>query len=210
MIKLFGMTFAVATSILMVGCVSIGKDFREENVSQLDLGSLKRGEETKLFGTLPSRWATNTPSGRFEGCRYLFAHGNLATARSRLLDLEFKDGLLHSYLYASMFRSDATAISESAAHNLMKGQSQAEVLRLLGKPSGKSLYPSHQPDYKGCWEEIGPGSELWAWCYAPPMVTFGSHRTEFKTLFVSFDAEKKLLRAIQKESGNKLKQTPAE
>ena len=191
----------LSAACFLVGCASVGTPFKHENVQNLDLGTLRKGEDLTMFGKSDSPWVKmNTPDGLFEQRRYVFSHANLGTGTGRVLDLEFKDGVLNSYYYLSNFSEDATLADANAAQRLAKGQTKEEVLRIMGKPSGKSLYPSYHPDFKAQWEKAGAGAEMWLWSSMKPQVTFGKYQTEGMEIFVVFDKDGKVVNATKKSA----------
>src|SRR6185503_7286045 len=67
-------------------------------------------------------------------------HPEVAHARAALYS--FHDGRLVGYSYSSSFSADNTDFDDSAADRLVKGQTTEEqVLVLLGRPTGRSIYP---------------------------------------------------------------------
>jgi outer membrane protein assembly factor BamE (lipoprotein component of BamABCDE complex) len=64
----------------------------------------------------------------------------------------FHEGRLVGYDYTSSFQDDRTSFDESAAPRIKRGETRrAEVLALIGPPTGEFIYPSphaNRPDHR--------------------------------------------------------------
>ena len=173
----------------MTGCASVGGNFKYENISQLKLGDNAALDYKTIFGKPRSRSMVTNPDGDYENVRFLYAHANLAVAQSRLLDLEFRNGVLNAYFHISSFDADRTNVNNGLWGEIKSGQTtKDEVLSLLGEPHGKALCPSNHVDFK---EKCKDGKEIWVWCSMSKLSTFGaaygSQKVRTKTLFAVFD-----------------------
>ena len=181
--------FCISMIAAMSGCASVGKNFKHQNISQIDLGDNTALEYRTIFGK-PNATSRVTNSDRdFEHVRFLYAKANLAVAQSRLLDLEYRNGVLNAYYHISSFNDDRTNVDTTKWDEIKSGQStKDQLLSLLGEPHGKALCPSTHADFK---DRCKTGKEIWAWASMSKLSTFGStyggSRVRTKTLFVIFD-----------------------
>ena len=178
--------------LLEIGCASVGNKFDYEDVGALELGEMRASDYRETFGDEPTVIEDrDTSEGKYKIVRYNYANANLASARSRLLILEFKDGLLNAYVYISSFGSDQTKFAWENIDQIEEGRSsQSAVLEALGKPQGKARCPSLLEDYK---ERCQGGTEIWSYMTAERVSTLGAayrgRRPEMKTVFVTFDQD---------------------
>lgn len=179
----------VLLGTLVTGCASVGSDFKYKNISQLKIGEDKALNYSKIFGKPQNTSKVVNSDGEFEEVRYLYASANMAVAQSRLLDLEFRNGVLNAYYHISSFDEDRTNVDNTKWSNIQKGSTNKEqLLSLLGEPHGKALYPSVHADYK---DKFKNGKEIWSWSSMSKLSTFGSayggQKVSTKTIFVVFD-----------------------
>ena len=103
-------------------------------------------------------------------------HPEVAHARTILYS--FHEGRLVGYSYASSFSADNTDFDDSAADRLVKGHTTEEqVLSLLGRPTGRSIYPLVK--------ELSLRSVNYNYSHTERIPGGTSSRT--KTLIVTFD-----------------------
>ncbi|NUO10490.1 MAG: hypothetical protein HUU08_17845 [Candidatus Brocadia sp.] len=122
---------------------------------------------------------------------YLYMYADMGYARSRLLDLEFRDGLLNSYHYISSFDEDKTMTNTEQLKQVQRGASKKSgVPQILGKPHGMARCPSHDFDFK---DKCGKGAEIWIWTMMGKVSTFGaaygSAQVATYNIFIVFDRE---------------------
>ncbi|MBD3670932.1 MAG: hypothetical protein HUJ29_09170 [Gammaproteobacteria bacterium] len=96
----------LASSILLAGCVTIGKTFPVEKLSAIDPGSTTRADIEKMFG---EPWRV----GKDNGLRtWTFAHYKYALfgeSKTRDLVIRFDaSGKVVSYTFNSTYREDET------------------------------------------------------------------------------------------------------
>jgi len=181
---------ALAVSMLC-GCASVGRDFKHQNTASLALGETRSSDYQTLFGKPNSVEVKDTADGKFELIRYLYAYADMGSARTRLLDLEFRDSLLNSYHYMSSFDKDKTVMNADQLQGIQRGTSKkSDVLQLLGKPHGMARCPSHDADFK---DRCAKGAEVWLWTVVGKVSTFGAayggDQVEIQNIFVVFDNE---------------------
>ncbi|HEY5909985.1 MAG TPA: hypothetical protein VJA21_05215 [Verrucomicrobiae bacterium] len=189
LLKLTGLTAMVAG--VACGCASVGKDFKYQGAGSLELKQTRSSDYQALFGKPNSVEMKETSEGKFELVRYLYAYADMGSARSRVLDMEFRDGTLNSYHYLSSFDKDKTTVNADQLKQIQRGVSKKEdVLQLLGKPHGKALCPSYDADFK---DKCGKGAEIWLWTVMGKASTFGvaygGDQIEVHNIFVIFDKD---------------------
>jgi hypothetical protein len=118
----------LVAACLSAGCATVGQSFQHENVQKLDLGQLRSSEYRLMFGEPRSVNKTTNANGEFEAVRFIHAYADLGTATARVLDLEFRNGLLNAYLYVSGFSEDKTTVDRSLVNDIKTGQTKDEVL----------------------------------------------------------------------------------
>jgi hypothetical protein len=177
-------------SLLAGGCASVGGDFTYSGPGSIKLGQTKSSEYEALFGSPYSATVKTTAQGKFDEVRYLYAYANMASAQSRLLDLEFRNGLLNAYYFLSSFDHDKTLIQADGFSQIKKGEStKADVMRLLGEPHGKAVSPTEHMDFK---DRAAKGAEVWVWTAMGSVSTFGAayggQKVTSSSIYLVFDA----------------------
>ena len=182
-------TITIIFLIFLGGCASVGTEFNYQNLSSLELGKTSSSDYVSMFGTPTNVEMKETPDGKFELVGFVYAHANMGTAKARGLDLEFRDGLLNSYAYASSFKEDQTLVDLDRLSEIERGTTlKGDVVILLGEPDGKSRCPS-----ESAWseEKCSIGTEVWIWHGMNRVSTFGSAfggaQVSTKNVFVVFD-----------------------
>jgi hypothetical protein len=189
--------------VLICSCRSFGPNFYP-NPDALKLGQLKISESEQLFGEPTEKQNKTTVDGKYEIVNYHFTQNRLGTVSSRLLVLEFKDGILNSYEFVSSFDEDKTKVDLQGIDHLRSeiGKlSRNDVIAVLGEPDGKAVCPSIVEDYK---DKCQKGVEIWGW-FAADKVKFGfSNHVDVKdtNIYVAFDANGKIA-DVQTEENNR-------
>jgi hypothetical protein len=177
--------------VLAGGCAHVGGDFAYEGPQTLKLGQTRPADARALFGEPMSSSMTSTSNGSFEQMRYLYAYATMRSAQSRLLDLEFRNGVLNGYSYLSSFDDDKTQVHAEGFAQIKRGESKkADALRILGEPQGKALSPSEHVDFK---PHLAGGVELWIWTAMGSVNTFasayGGQQASSTTIYLTFNAD---------------------
>lgn len=151
----------MAGILVQGGCGHYGQNIPYQNVAYLRLGQTSVSQYPQMFGKTNAVVVQETADGKFEMVQYLYISADMSTAYSRLLELEFRDGALNSYNYASSFEEDKTVVNASNFEEVKRGVSKKDdVLGLLGKPQGIARCPSCVPFYK---DRCAKGIEVWSW-----------------------------------------------
>jgi len=176
----------------LCGCASVGHNFNNTAVQNLELGQMQSSEYRSVFGEKPAATSTtSTADGTFEVARYTYAYANLGSAKGRTLILEFKDGKLNAFEYLSSFDEDHKAIPfDQATRITNRVSTKSEVVNILGKPTGKALCPTTLDDYKGKCDKC---VEVWSWQSMSSISTFGAAyggaRPTIQNVFIGFDKD---------------------
>jgi len=186
----------IAVFLLMLpSCaVSEGHNFDFSNISKLDLHQMKDTEYNNLFAEPWREERTTSGDATFDNIKYFYASGNTYSGRGsvRILLLEFKDGQLNAYDYASSFDEDKTRIDLTNVKKVKIGVSTKEdVLIALGKPHGKALCPTEIENFK---DKCGKAPEIWGWGeYQKYYTKTAQKRPKVTEVFVMFDKEGKVM-----------------
>jgi len=175
---------------LLLSCTVVGQNFLYTRIKDLVLGETTKSEAESMLGGPGSSNTISNSDGDFEVIQYLYATGIIVPAQARLLWLEFKEDKLNAYISVSGFEADKTIFDFNAKDNIVRNlSSKAEVLQVLGEPSGKALFPTTLEDYKKYDEDW---SEVWSWTYASaPVAILGMDISPYKSqsLYVYFDVQ---------------------
>ncbi len=186
---------AVPLLVLLTSCVvSDGHNFDFSNVSKLDLRQMKDTEYNNLFVEPWREEKTTTDDDKFDNIKYYYASGNSFSGRGsvRILLLEFKDGQLNAYDYASSFDEDKTRIDLTGVAKLKIGVStKGDVFSALGRPHGKALCPTEIENFK---DKCDRAAEIWGWGeYEKYHTRVKEKRPKVTKVFVMFDKEGKVM-----------------
>jgi outer membrane protein assembly factor BamE (lipoprotein component of BamABCDE complex) len=137
---------------LVAGACLIGADFSRPDPASLKLGETTEQEIRQRFGE-PAGQASTTVDGKvITILRYGHAEPRSTAILFRAMAYTFHGGRLVGYDHTSSFQGDQTSFDESAATRIKRGETgRAEVLALVGQPTGEFIYPSphaNRPDHR--------------------------------------------------------------
>jgi hypothetical protein len=161
--KFFGPVGTVAVIALLAatlwGC-AVGRDFPQPANAGLVMGNTFKAQIVAKFGPPKSAKsetrtlkiadgapATANPTlGRHDVLTYSFVNpsgqASSGVSPQRGATFHFWNDMLVAFSYTSSFSADSTDFSEAAVYQIKRGQStEADVVRLLGPPSGRAIYP---------------------------------------------------------------------
>ena len=148
-------------AMLFSGCASVGDNFPYQEYQSLELGKSSNEDYRVVFGNPQTVTSEDTDDGRFEIVNYIYGKANLGSAGGRALILEYKDGLLNSYIYASSFKEEKPVLDIGKLTQIERRVSTIEhALQILGEPSGMAICPSKSPSFKNRCESV---EEVYAW-----------------------------------------------
>ena len=186
----------VSVSLFMLigficGCASVGKQFTYNGSSSLQLGKTSLADCEKIYGKPNAEQTIDNADGKFDIVRYLYAHANLSSAQSRVLILEFRDGVLNSYDYLSSFDEDRTVVNTDQQNQIKSGTStKSDVVRIMGQPHGMAQCPSQNADFK---DKCAKGTQVWVWNGMNKLSTLGhtfsGDQIEMQSIFVVFNKD---------------------
>jgi hypothetical protein len=175
--------------LLLCSCATVGRDFNP-NLAGLKLGQFKLSDCKKLYGEPNSESDKTTSDGEFDILNYHRGVNVWGTINARVLILEFKNGMLNGYVFASSFKKDKTGGDLTKVDQVKAGIgkfSRDDVTAILGQPSGKALAHTTLTDYKDVKAE---GTEIWGWfdMEGLQLLTFTGARVEKSAyIYVVFD-----------------------
>ena len=135
--------------LLLTGCVTtIGRNFQKLEEPQVTPGETTAQD---IIGLLGKPTTTNTLN---QGTVYNYIHHNRNAkavsadeVATRYQTFNFNDeDILTGYQFGSSFVEDSTLFNTDNVNKIHNGDSKAQVLRLLGEPSGIERYP-RAPEY---------------------------------------------------------------
>ena len=132
----------VAVTLLSAGC--FGRDFARPSADSLQLGKTTYAEIVARFGS-PFREGTLQINDRLlKWTTYSYSKMSVAggVTAARAERFYFDNLTLVGHEFTSSFREDYTEFDEAKVTQIKKGQmTQAEVIGLMGQPTGAYLYP---------------------------------------------------------------------
>lgn len=134
--------------LLLAACV--GRDFTRPAPDSLRLGQTTWAEVAESYGK-PFKESVYTLDG-IDIVTEIYAYGSLAASHhhakinsdgaAHKLEFKFHRNILVGYVYSSSRAEDHTDFDETKSAEIIKGvTTKADVIKLLGKPSGYYIYP---------------------------------------------------------------------
>lgn len=118
-------------------------DLSAEKAEQLEIGTFKRDDCEKLFGTPGTKQTLSGPNGNYDIWIYRFVAERSGMGRMKALIVEFKEGALNGYIFLSSFEGDRSTFAKTNMAKLVfAGSTKEQVQTLLGKPAGKVRCPT--------------------------------------------------------------------
>jgi outer membrane protein assembly factor BamE (lipoprotein component of BamABCDE complex) len=180
--SLFKTLAALGVAVALTGCA--GTNFKRPEPQALQVGKSTSADVTRVMGP-PSQTGESLRNGtKLKVARYAYAEGASAgmypgVVPARAMALLTSDNLLVAQEFVSSFKDDATDFDDSKVTAILKGKStRAEVLALMGKPSGDAVYPFIR----------NQGESALLYSYAQAKGSVFDMKFHSKMLVVSFDA----------------------
>ena len=130
-------------AVVLAGACLLGADFSRPDPASFTLGQTTEQEIRARFGKPSGQVNARVGDKLVTTLRYAYAEARSVAVPVRIMAYAFHEGRLVGFDYMSSFSADQTAFDEVAAKRIRRGIStRAEVLDLMGKPSGQFIYPS--------------------------------------------------------------------
>jgi outer membrane protein assembly factor BamE (lipoprotein component of BamABCDE complex) len=144
-IKIKMLPAALAIATLLSGCA--GTDFKRPEPSALEVGKAHTADVTRVMGQ-PKRTGESTVNGQ-QVKTQTYVYANLSgdsmypgVTGARSLTYSLWNDTLVGDSFTSSFKADGTDFDDKKIPAIVKGSStKADVVALLGKPSGHAIYP---------------------------------------------------------------------
>ena len=134
---------ALACLTAVFGCATAGKEFSSEGFKQLNIGRTTEKEVLEIFGEPFKRQTRAENNIEYHFLTYSYARATVDAAKGRYLDMEFTNGVLNGYLFASDLEGDSTDFDVDAVQKLKEKPAQVnDYVKLLGRPNGELLMPT--------------------------------------------------------------------
>jgi len=128
---------------LLAGACLLGADFSRPDPATFTLGTTTEQEIRARFGKPDGQVISRVGDRVVATLRYAHAEARSTVVPARSMVYTFHEGRLVGFDYSSSFPADQTAFDETLAKRIKRGEtSRAEVLDLVGKPTGQFIYPS--------------------------------------------------------------------
>jgi hypothetical protein len=135
----------------LTSCSTVGHNFVAPSQHSFLLGQTTKAEILNQFGT-PEKEENVTRNGEtVERLQYQYQYAESPASpvhhdiwkiiRLRMLEVYLWKQKLVGYIYLSNFKEDSTCINDNTANLIKKGQSKEEVIRIIGLPRSKMIYP---------------------------------------------------------------------
>ena len=130
-------------SAVLAGACLLGADFGRPDPASFTLGQTTEQEVRARFGKPDGQALTRVGDKLVTTLRYAYAKARSTAVPVRTMAYVFHEGRLVGFGYMSSFAADQTGFDELAVKGIKRGETtRAEVLDLVGKPSGQFIYPS--------------------------------------------------------------------
>jgi hypothetical protein len=130
-------------AVLLAGACLLGADFGRPDPATITLGKTTEQEIRARFGQPGGQGVTQVGERLVTTLRYTYAEPRSAAVPVRTMTYSFHEGRLVGFDYVSSFEADRTGFDETAVKQIKRGEStRAQVLALVGKPTGQYIYPS--------------------------------------------------------------------
>jgi hypothetical protein len=134
---------AAILAVVLAGACLLGADFSRPDPASFTLGQTTEQEVRARFGKPSGQVNARVGDKLVTTVRYAYAEARSVAVPVRIMAYAFHEGRLVGFDYMSSFAADQTVFDELAAKRIRRGIStRAEVLDLMGKPSGQFIYPS--------------------------------------------------------------------
>ena len=144
-IKTKSIPATLAIAALLAGCA--GADFKRPEPTSLKLGESHAADVTRVMGEAPRKRESTVNGQQLKQQTYAYANTTGDTlypgvTGARSMSFATWNDVLVSETFSSSFKSDGTDFDDKKIASIAKGTTtKAEVIALLGNPSGHAIYP---------------------------------------------------------------------
>ena len=145
-----------------------GNNFDENKIEKLIIGNTTKNEIKNMFGNPLYFEGSQKNIGSFKRYVYHFENVNININVQKSLIIELKDAVLNGYIYRyadslnARLNTNPSFSKEQISNKILINKStKEEAIVLLGKPSGKFLFPSTMKYVQN--KFIDNSSEIWIW-----------------------------------------------
>ena len=132
----------ILAAVLAAACL-LGADFGRPDPASFTLGQTTEQEIQARFGKPDGRATARVGDKLVTTLRYAYAEARSTVVPVRTMAYAFHEGRLVGFDYMSSFAADQTGFDELTVKRIKRGETtRAEVLALVGKPTGQFVYPS--------------------------------------------------------------------
>lgn len=174
-------------AMLLVGCVSAGRDFQRPASQELVLGKTTYAELSQRLGPARSQSVSRVNDADLDMVNYGYAESGgralvSGVTPGRNLMFYFHKGVLVGHEFVSSFANDATDFDEGKIDAIQKGKtSRAQVIAMLGQPVGEYSPPMVK-------QEIGNRALGYLYVQVKAAGGFSPPKLHNKKLVVTLDA----------------------
>jgi len=171
----------ILTAVLAGACL-LGADFSRPDSASFALGKTSEQEIRQRFSEPDNQATAQVGDKLVTILRYAYAEARSTVVLARAMAYTFHEGRLVGFDYSSSFPTDQTVFDESAVKRIKRGETtRAEVLALVGKPTGQFIYPSPYA--------TTPGRRVDVYSYSrtDTVPSGGTLETANKVLAITFD-----------------------
>lgn len=142
--------------------LNVGKNYHYDQNKKLELEKTTLDEALKRFGEPVERHEIKTSKGDYVFLRYYMSDIKFRSGKSRVTQLQFKNGVLFSYFYGSNYNKDNSNFNYKKSKTIKVGDNIRDVVKKIGKPTGKGVCPLNTGKFAGFCRK---GRYTYAWFY---------------------------------------------
>jgi|HubBroStandDraft_6_1064221.scaffolds.fasta_scaffold59108_3 hypothetical protein len=130
-------------AVLLAAACLLGADFSRPDPATFKLGKTSEQEIRDRFGEPSAENSTQVEGRLVTRLQYAYVEVRSTVIPVRSMVYSFHEGRLVGFEYLSSFVADETVFDEASVKRIKRGETtRAEVLGLVGKPTGQFIYPS--------------------------------------------------------------------
>jgi len=167
---------------ILAGACLLGADFKRPDPASFTLGTTTEQEIRERFGEPSGETTVKVEGKAVARLQYTYVEVRSTVIPVRTIVFAFHEGRLVGFDYSSSFVADETVFDEAAASRIKRLEStRAEVLALVGKPTGQYIYPSTVV------KTPGRHADVYSYSRTDKVSSTGTLNAFSKVLIVTFD-----------------------